>query len=82
MLLIVKLSRNSNHSKRLYTSYLSAIIYCFLGSSKDLAVGPQSLMSLLTAEYCTRPHNWIPLEGAGNESKPLYRSNGHLNDMV
>ena len=50
----------------LYTSYLSAIIYTFLGSSKDLAVGPQSLMSLLTAEYCMRPQNWQPLEGARN----------------
>ena len=49
----------------LYTSYLSAIIYTFLGSSKDLAVGPQSLMSLLTAEYCMRPEHWMPMEGAG-----------------
>lgn len=47
----------------LYTSYLSAIIYTFLGSSKDLAVGPQSLMSLLTAEYCTMPAAWAALEG-------------------
>ena len=30
----------------LYTSYLSAIIYTFLGSSKDLAVGPQELNSI------------------------------------
>jgi len=50
----------------LYTSYVSAIIYTFLGSSKDLAVGPQSLMSLLTAEYCMRPENWVPLDGAGD----------------
>lgn len=45
---------------------VSAIIYTFLGSSKDLAVGPQSLMSLLTAEYCTRPENWVALANARN----------------
>ena len=54
----------------LYTSYLSAIIYTFLGSSKDLAVGPQSLMSLLTAEYCTRPVHWAPMDGVETASDP------------
>ena len=45
----------------LYTSFMGAIVYTFLGTSRDLSVGPQSLMSLLTAQYCVRPENWLPI---------------------
>ncbi|CAG5094097.1 Oidioi.mRNA.OKI2018_I69.XSR.g13244.t1.cds [Oikopleura dioica] len=54
----------------LYTSYVSAIVYTFMGSSKDLAVGPQSLTSMLTAQYCMRPETWIPMAGVTSESDP------------
>lgn len=35
----------------LYTSFMGGFVYCFLGSSKDISVGPTSIMSLMVATY-------------------------------
>jgi MFS superfamily sulfate permease-like transporter len=49
-----------------------AIVYAFMGSSKDLAVGPQSLTSMLTAQYCMRPETWLPMAGVTYEMTSFY----------
>ncbi|KAF9204603.1 hypothetical protein BGZ49_005092 [Haplosporangium sp. Z 27] len=34
----------------LYSAYIGAFVYCFMGTSKDLAVGPTAVISLITGE--------------------------------
>ena len=33
----------------LYSAFMGSFVYCLMGTSKDLAVGPTALLSLLTA---------------------------------
>jgi len=35
----------------LYTAYMACFVYCLLGTSKDVNLGPAAVMSLLTAEF-------------------------------
>ncbi|KAL7637612.1 UNVERIFIED_CONTAM: hypothetical protein RMT77_012341 [Armadillidium vulgare] len=35
----------------LYSSFLGGIVYFFLGSTKDLSIGPTAIMSLMTYQY-------------------------------
>lgn len=37
----------------LYSSFMGCFVYFFLGTSKDITLGPTALMSLLTAEFCS-----------------------------
>ncbi|KAF8940790.1 sulfate transporter family-domain-containing protein [Dissophora ornata] len=34
----------------LYSAYIGAIFYCFMGTSKDLTIGPTAVISLITGE--------------------------------
>ena len=38
----------------LYSAFMGCFVYIFLGSSKDITVGPTAIMSLLTAEYASK----------------------------
>lgn len=35
----------------LYSSFMGCFIYCFLGTSKDVTLGPTAIMSLLVSSY-------------------------------
>jgi len=35
----------------LYTAFMACFVYCLLGTSKDVNLGPAAVMSLLTAEF-------------------------------
>ncbi|KAF9436922.1 hypothetical protein BGZ76_002546 [Entomortierella beljakovae] len=37
----------------LYSAYIGAIFYCFMGTSKDLTIGPTAVISLITGELAT-----------------------------
>ncbi|KAF9327824.1 hypothetical protein BG006_008920 [Podila minutissima] len=37
----------------LYSAYIGAIFYCFMGTSKDLTIGPTAVISLVTGELVT-----------------------------
>ncbi|KAF9113218.1 hypothetical protein BGX27_002010 [Mortierella sp. AM989] len=37
----------------LYSAYIGAIFYCFMGTSKDLTIGPTAVISLITGELVT-----------------------------
>ena len=39
----------------LYSAYLGCFIYCFLGTSKDITLGPTAVMSLMTAAFAAAP---------------------------
>ena len=39
----------------LYTAYMACFVYCLLGTSKDVNLGPAAVMSLLTAEFGHSP---------------------------
>ncbi|KAF8980072.1 hypothetical protein BGZ46_004660 [Entomortierella lignicola] len=37
----------------LYSAYIGAIFYCFMGTSKDLTIGPTAVISLVTGQLVT-----------------------------
>ncbi|XP_067928347.1 sodium-independent sulfate anion transporter-like [Watersipora subatra] len=37
----------------LYSAFMGGFIYCFLGTSKDITMGPTAIMSLLVAEFAS-----------------------------
>ncbi|BFZ18038.1 hypothetical protein BsWGS_21077 [Bradybaena similaris] len=37
----------------LYSAFMGCFVYCFLGTSKDITLGPTAIMSLLTATFGT-----------------------------
>lgn len=37
----------------LYSAFMGCIVYCFLGTSKDITLGPTAIMSLMTAIFAT-----------------------------
>ncbi|XP_041362514.1 sodium-independent sulfate anion transporter-like [Gigantopelta aegis] len=39
----------------LYSAFMGSFIYCFLGTSKDITLGPTAIMSLMTATFATSP---------------------------
>ena len=39
----------------LYSSFMGCFIYCLLGTSKDITLGPTAIMSLMTAAFGTSP---------------------------
>ena len=42
----------------LYSSFMGVFVYCLLGTSKDITLGPTAIMSMLVAEFCKRPESW------------------------
>ncbi|GAB1598048.1 sodium-independent sulfate anion transporter-like [Argonauta hians] len=44
----------------LYTAFMGCFIYCFLGTSKDITLGPTAIMSLMTADFGDSPINNDP----------------------
>lgn len=45
----------------LYSAFMGCFIYCLLGTSKDITLGPTAIMSILVAEYAKDP--WKDEEG-------------------
>ncbi|XP_064635425.1 sodium-independent sulfate anion transporter-like isoform X4 [Lineus longissimus] len=39
----------------LYSAFVGCFIYCFLGTSKDITLGPTAIMSLMTAAFAKSP---------------------------
>lgn len=39
----------------LYSAFMGCFIYCVLGTSKDITLGPTAIMSLMVAEFS---HSW------------------------
>ncbi|XP_067670995.1 sodium-independent sulfate anion transporter-like [Haliotis asinina] len=39
----------------LYSSFMGCFIYCLLGTSKDITLGPTAIMSLMTGAFATSP---------------------------
>lgn len=44
----------------LYSAYIGSIVYVFLGSAKDITLGPSAISSLMTYVYCSSPINKDP----------------------
>jgi sodium-independent sulfate anion transporter 11 len=57
----------------LYSSFMGVFVYCLLGTSKDITLGkhfnaflfllrsfsgPTAIMSMLVAQFCSRPDSW------------------------
>ena len=42
----------------LYSSFMGVFVYCLLGTSKDITLGPTAIMSMLVAVFCKRPESW------------------------
>ena len=38
----------------LYSAFMGCFVYLFLGSCKDITVGPTAIMALLTSHYVTK----------------------------
>ncbi|XP_031554144.1 sodium-independent sulfate anion transporter-like isoform X1 [Actinia tenebrosa] len=36
----------------LYCAFMGCFVYCFLGTSKDVSIGPTAIMSLIVDQYC------------------------------
>ncbi|KAF9193454.1 hypothetical protein BGZ51_003258 [Haplosporangium sp. Z 767] len=50
----------------LYSAYIGAIFYCFMGTSKDLTIGPTAVISLITGELVAELSDRLkPQEVAG-----------------
>jgi len=50
----------------LYSAYIGALFYCFMGTSKDLTIGPTAVISLITGELVTQLTGRLsPAEVAG-----------------
>ncbi|KAG0327488.1 hypothetical protein BGZ99_007572 [Dissophora globulifera] len=50
----------------LYSAYIGAIFYCFMGTSKDLTIGPTAVISLITGELVAQlAGRYSPAEVAG-----------------
>ncbi|KAK6171323.1 hypothetical protein SNE40_019537 [Patella caerulea] len=39
----------------LYSSFMGCFVYCFLGTSKDITLGPTAIMSLMTGTFAISP---------------------------
>lgn len=39
----------------LYSAFMGCFVYCFLGTAKDITLGPTAIMSLMTATFATSP---------------------------
>ena len=39
----------------LYSAFMGCFIYCLLGTSKDITLGPTAIMSLMTATFGQSP---------------------------
>ncbi|KAK3091412.1 hypothetical protein FSP39_019726 [Pinctada imbricata] len=39
----------------LYSAFMGCFVYCFLGTSKDITLGPTAIMSLMTATFAVSP---------------------------
>ena len=39
----------------LYSAFMGCFVYCFLGTSKDITLGPTAIMSLMTATFAESP---------------------------
>lgn len=44
----------------LYSAFMGCFIYCFLGTSKDITLGPTAIMSLMTATFAMSPIDQDP----------------------
>ena len=44
----------------LYSAFMGAFIYTFLGTAKDITLGPTAIMSLLTAAFAASPVDQDP----------------------
>ncbi|KAF9942804.1 hypothetical protein BGZ67_010436 [Mortierella alpina] len=50
----------------LYSAYIGAIFYCFMGTSKDLTIGPTAVISLITGELVAQlADQYSPAQVAG-----------------
>ncbi|KAK3815507.1 MAG: sulfate transporter family-domain-containing protein [Benniella sp.] len=50
----------------LYSAYIGAIFYCFMGTSKDLTIGPTAVISLITGELVAQlAGRYTPVQVAG-----------------
>ncbi|KAI7830178.1 sulfate transporter family-domain-containing protein [Gamsiella multidivaricata] len=50
----------------LYSAYIGAIFYCFMGTSKDLTIGPTAVISLITGELVAQlAGRYSPAQVAG-----------------
>ncbi|KAF9569168.1 hypothetical protein EC968_002676 [Mortierella alpina] len=50
----------------LYSAYIGAIFYCFMGTSKDLTIGPTAVISLITGELVAQlADHYSPAQVAG-----------------
>ncbi|KAF9392960.1 hypothetical protein CPB97_006064 [Podila verticillata] len=50
----------------LYSAYIGAIFYCFMGTSKDLTIGPTAVISLVTGELVAQlAGRFTPAQVAG-----------------
>lgn len=41
----------------LYCAFMGCFVYCFLGTSKDVSIGPTAIMSLIVDQYCHLSNN-------------------------
>lgn len=39
----------------LYSAFMGCFMYCFMGTSKDITLGPTAIMSLMTASFGASP---------------------------
>ncbi|CAG5136681.1 unnamed protein product, partial [Candidula unifasciata] len=46
----------------LYTAFMGSFVYCFLGTSKDMTLGPTAIMGLLTGTFGTDLFPEVPTE--------------------
>ncbi|KAF9947324.1 hypothetical protein BGZ70_002734 [Mortierella alpina] len=50
----------------LYSAYIGALFYCFMGTSKDLTIGPTAVISLITGELVAQlADQYSPAQVAG-----------------
>lgn len=49
----------------LYSAFMGCFVYCFLGTSKDITLGPTAIMSLMTATFGTEIAPELP--GGGKD---------------
>ncbi|CAL1531225.1 unnamed protein product [Lymnaea stagnalis] len=47
----------------LYSAFVGCFIYCFLGTSKDITLGPTAILSLMTATFGTAVSPYLPNGG-------------------
>ena len=54
----------------LYSAFMGCFVYCLMGTSRDITMGPTAIMSILVSEYAHDP--WLPHSESSKDETVSY----------